>query len=205
MRLKTTALVLILALLPIGLPGQSANPSVTIKVDAAHPGAAISPADVRHFLRRHQLRRRRRTLSRTRQEPLLRIHRAPHRMARGPRASAAKVSITPKGELDIRTEDPLNATQPPLPPRHALSTRLRLLQRRLPRNRHPRGAEYRFSAYVRTRRSPKSLRAIVNDEKRTRQSPPESSKASTTTGRNTKPSSAPTPPADNAQLDSLPR
>ena len=43
MRLKATALILILALLPLGLPGQSANPPVTIKVDAGHPGAAISP------------------------------------------------------------------------------------------------------------------------------------------------------------------
>src|ERR1035438_6778035 len=43
MRLKATALFLILALLPSGLPGQSSNSPVTIRVDAGHPGAAISP------------------------------------------------------------------------------------------------------------------------------------------------------------------
>src|ERR1700753_965700 len=43
MRLKTAALVLALVLVPAGLPGQTSKPPVTIKVDTAHPGAAISP------------------------------------------------------------------------------------------------------------------------------------------------------------------
>jgi len=37
------AFFLILALLPLGLPGQSISTPVTIKVDAGHPGTAISP------------------------------------------------------------------------------------------------------------------------------------------------------------------
>ena len=43
MRLKTAALVLVLVLVPAGLPGQSSKPPVTIKIDTAHPGATISP------------------------------------------------------------------------------------------------------------------------------------------------------------------
>jgi len=43
MRLKATALVLMLAIMPLNTPGQSQNPAVTIRVDAGHTGASISP------------------------------------------------------------------------------------------------------------------------------------------------------------------
>src|SRR6202166_3069179 len=43
MRLKAAARILVLALMPAGLLGQPSMPPVTVKVDAAHPGAEISP------------------------------------------------------------------------------------------------------------------------------------------------------------------
>jgi alpha-N-arabinofuranosidase len=43
MRSKITALALALAFVSVGLPGQPSKPPVTIRVDATHPGATISP------------------------------------------------------------------------------------------------------------------------------------------------------------------
>ena len=40
---KSATLILVLAVMPAGLCGQSSKPPVTIKVDAGHPGAEISP------------------------------------------------------------------------------------------------------------------------------------------------------------------
>src|SRR5579872_5082583 len=109
MRLKATASVLILALLPLGLPGQSINTVVTIKVDASHPGAAISPQmfgiffeDINFAADGGLYPELVKNRSFEFNEPLAAWHEIMVVNAKG---------IDPsRGELDVRTDDPLNAT-----------------------------------------------------------------------------------------------
>ena len=98
----------------------------------------------------------------------------------------------PKGELDIRTDAPLNQHNP-----HYLSVRAFEPGYGLYNSA---SAESAFKKARSTASPPMSaptaqraIRAVVTRRKIARPSPPESSKASTITGRNTKPSSAPTP------------
>src|SRR6478672_10761657 len=111
MRLKATAFFLILALLPQNLPGQSPNPSVTIHVDAGHPGAEISPQMFGIFfedinfgadggLYPELVKNRSFEFS----EPLAGWHEVMRFSNKG--------LDVPKGELDIRTDDPLNQHNP---------------------------------------------------------------------------------------------
>src|SRR6201989_3657115 len=111
MRLKTAALVLALVLVPAGLPGQTSKPPVTIKVDTAHPGAAMSPGMFGIFfedinfgadggLYPERIKNRSFEFS----EPLTGWHEI--------LSLGTKENDTSKGELDVRTEDPLNQTNP---------------------------------------------------------------------------------------------
>src|SRR6476659_6909278 len=111
MRSKSAALVLALALLPAVLPGQSSNPPVTIKVDASHPGAAISPQMFGIFfedinfgadggLYPELVKNRSFEFS----EPISAWHEV--------MGFSNKGLDTPKGELDIRTDLPLNVHNP---------------------------------------------------------------------------------------------
>src|ERR1700753_3517252 len=107
MRLKTAALVLALVLVPAGLPGQTSKPPVTIKVDLAHPGAAISPQMFGIFfedinfgadggLYPELVKNRSFEFN----EPLAGWHEL--------MGFSGKGLDKPKGELDIRTDIPLN-------------------------------------------------------------------------------------------------
>ena len=114
MRPKTTALVLVLALIPAGLAGQSSNQSVTIRVDAAHPGAAISPQmfgiffeDINFAADGGLYPELVKNRSFEFNEPLAAWHEV--------MGFSEKGLDRPKGELDIRTDDPLNPHNPQLP------------------------------------------------------------------------------------------
>jgi alpha-N-arabinofuranosidase len=162
MNRKRLLAVLVLALLPVGLCGQAPANAPVISVDAAHPGAAISKTMFGIFFEDinfgadgglyPELVKNR---SFEFQEPLTGWHQI---LAAGSRGMEE-----PKGELSVRTEDPLNPANP-----HYL--RARVYQ--------PgygfynvgfrgvgveKGAEYRLSAYVRSG-GPKAIRATITDE-----------------------------------------
>jgi len=157
--MKTVA-VIIAVLAAFYVEGQSSR--TVIRVDAAHPGAAISPGMFGVFfedinfgadggLYPELVKNRSFEFS----EPLT-----------GWREILAvdnKGVANPKGELDIRTENPLNSSNPhylrirAYDPGYALSNsgfRGMGVQG---------GAEYRFSAYVRSE-GPRVLRATITDE-----------------------------------------
>ena len=153
---KTTLLLTVLCsvLFPTRIFGQGSQNPAVIAVDAAHPGASHLPIDVRRLLRRHQLRRRRRTLSRTGQEPLLRISRPDGRLARSDGVKRLEDRQTPRASSTFHAEDPLNQTNPhylrvrDYEPGYAFyNTGFRGMGVES-------GAEYRFSAYVRTQWDP---------------------------------------------------
>jgi len=163
MNRKRLLVPLVLALLPAGLLTQELPHAAQISVDAAHPGAAISKTMFGIFFEDinfgadgglyPELVKNR---SFEFQEPLTGWHQAMPSGSRG--------MEEPRGELSVRTEDPLNPANP-----HYL--RARIYQ--------PgygfynvgfrgigveKGAEYRFSAYVRSG-GPKTIRATLTDEK----------------------------------------
>jgi alpha-N-arabinofuranosidase len=162
MRTTNWFAVLSLALLPACLFGQGKQNAAVISVDASHPGAAISPSMFGIFFEDinfgadgglyPELVKNR---SFEFQEPLTGWHEV--------MGFSAKGLDSPKGELGIHTEDPLNPTNP-----HYLGVRVY----------EPgygfwnsgfrgigleSGAEYRFSAYVRSA-GPKAIRATLTDE-----------------------------------------
>ena len=69
----------------------------------------------------------------------------------------------PKGELDIRTDDPLNEHNPHYLRARAVEPGYSWWNAGFRGIGVQEGAEYRFSAYVRTH-GPKALHAVVNDE-----------------------------------------
>ena len=163
MRLKAATLILVLAVMPAGLCGQSSKPSVTIKVDAAHPGAEISPQMFGIFfedinfgadggLYPELVKNRSFEFN----EPLAGWHEV--------MGFSSKGLDRPKGELDIRTDDPLNQHNPHYLRVRAVEPGYALFNSGFRGMGIQEGAEYRFSAYVRTH-GPKSLRAVVLDEK----------------------------------------
>jgi len=161
MRRRAWFTVLVLTLLPVCLSGQGQRDAAVIAVDAAHPGAAISPTMFGIFFEDinfgadgglyPELVKNR---SFEFQEPLTGWHEILRTSSKG--------IDNPRGELAIRTKDPLNPSNP-----HYLKVRVY----------EPGygfwntgfrgigvedGAEYRFSAYVRSG-GPKSIRATLTD------------------------------------------
>jgi alpha-N-arabinofuranosidase len=153
--------VLLLALLPVCLPGEDKQPVAVISVDASRPGAAISPTMFGIFFEDinfgadgglyPELVKNR---SFEFQEPLTGWHEV--------MGVSAKGLDRPKGELSIHAEDPLNASNPHYlrarvyEPGYAFyNTGFRGIGLQS-------GAEYRFSAYIRSS-GPKAIRATVTD------------------------------------------
>ncbi len=139
---------------------EQANP-VVVHVDVAHPGAALSPQMFGVFfedinfaadggLYPELVKNRSFEFS----EPLMGWHET--------LAVNAQGLVGPKGEMDVRGENPLNATNP-----HYLRVRAYELGYSFYNTGFrgmgvQSGAEYRFSAYVRSM-GPKSIRATVTD------------------------------------------
>ena len=161
MRRRAWFTVFVLILVPVCLSGQDQQNAAVISVDAAHPGAAISPTMFGIFFEDinfgadgglyPELVKNR---SFEFQQPLTGWHEILRVSSKG--------IDNPRGELAIRTKDPLNPSNP-----HYLKVRVY----------EPgygfwntgfrgigveNGAEYRFSAYVRSD-GPKSIRATLTD------------------------------------------
>jgi alpha-N-arabinofuranosidase len=161
MRRRAWFTVFVLILVPVCLSGQDQQNAAVIAVDAAHPGAAISPTMFGIFFEDinfgadgglyPELVKNR---SFEFQQPLTGWHEILRVSSKG--------IDNPRGELAIRTKDPLNPSNP-----HYLKVRVY----------EPgygfwntgfrgigveNGAEYRFSAYVRSD-GPKSIRATLTD------------------------------------------
>jgi alpha-N-arabinofuranosidase len=149
-------------LLPVAPVGQDQHAPTVIAVDAAHPGAAISPTmfgiffeDINFAADGGLYPERIKNRSFEFDQPLAGWH--------------ANLNITPKrelgatqGELDVRTEDPLNQTNP-----HYLRVRAYEPGYGLWNSGYrgigvESGAEYRFSAYVRSS-GPKAIRGTITD------------------------------------------
>lgn len=160
---KTWISLLSVALAALTLVCQAQQKPAIVNVDAAHPGASISPQmfgiffeDINFAADGGLYPELVKNRSFEFDKPLTGWHEIMEFSAKGIGAS--------KGELSIRTEDPLHATNP-----HYLRARVYEpgygfwntgfrgigLQS---------GAEYRFSAYVRSD-GPKAIRATLTDEK----------------------------------------
>jgi alpha-L-arabinofuranosidase len=162
MNAKYCAAVLSLALFPLLLIGEEHAPAV-ISVDVAHPGAVISPQMYGVFFEDINFAAdgglypelvKNRSFEFT--DPLTAWHEIMVVNAKGLDNS--------KGELDIRTDGALNATNP-----HYLRLRVYepgygIYNTGFRGMGVESGAEYRFSAYVRSE-GVKSLRAVIVDEK----------------------------------------
>lgn len=147
------------ALLPHPLL-KDAQPA-TITVDLAHPGAAISPQmfgiffeDINFAADGGLYPELVKNRSFEFNDPLMGWHEI--------MAINAKGIVPPKGELDIRTDDPLNAANP-----HYLRARVYepgygFYNTGFRGMGVESGAEYRFSAYVRSN-GPKAVRASITD------------------------------------------
>ena len=149
MRTGTWFAALSLALLPACLFGQGRRDAAVISVDASHPGAAISPSMFGIFFEDinfgadgglyPELVKNR---SFEFQEPLTGWHEV--------LGFSPKGLDSPKGELGVHTEDPLNQTNP-----HYLTARVYVPGYSFYNTGFrgmgvESGAEYRFSAYVRS-------------------------------------------------------
>ncbi len=159
---KAFLAIFAVGIVPAALFVQGRQSVTVIAVDAAHPGPAMSPNMFGVFFEDinfaadgglYPERIKNRSFEFT--EPLAGWHQI--------LAVDANGLTSPKGELDIRTEDPLNQSNP-----HYL--RLRVYQPGLGLSNTgyrgigvESGAEYRFSAYVRSA-GPKSIRATITDE-----------------------------------------
>ena len=197
MRTRTHLAALLLVLSHVSLISQAQQQPTIISVDTTHPGAPISPSMFGIFfedinfgadggLYPELVKNRSFEFS----EPLTGWHEV---LAYEP----GRGLDPPKGEISVHTEDPLNPENP-----HYLRVRVY----------NPgyafynvgfrgigveAGAEYRFSAYVRAKNGgPTALHATITDAtgKVLGSGKLEGSRPSTTTGEDTKPPSAPTPP-----------
>ncbi len=153
--------LLYLAITPLGVGNDTQPATATINVDLAHPGAAISPQmfgiffeDINFAADGGLYPELVKNRSFEFNEPLMGWHEI--------MALDAKGIVPPKGELDIRTENPLNSTNP-----HYLRARVYdpgygFYNTGFRGMGIEGGAEYRFSAYVRTN-GPKTVRAVIAD------------------------------------------
>jgi alpha-L-arabinofuranosidase len=162
MRIPSFAAAVALLLAPLGSPLQGQQNETIIAVDAAHPGAAISPTmfgiffeDINFAADGGLYPERIKNRSFEFDQPLAGWH--------------ANLNITPKGqlgstqgELDIRTEEPLNTTNPHYLRVRAYEPGYGLWNSGFRGIGVETGAEYRFSAYVRSA-GPKAVRATITD------------------------------------------
>ncbi len=163
MRRMTPFAILALALLPAFLLSQQPKNAAVIAVDAAHPGAAISRSmfgiffeDINFAADGGLYPELVKNRSFEFQEALQGWHQT--------MGFSSKGIDPPKGELDVRTDDPLNETNP-----HYLRVRVEEPGYSFWNSGYrgvgvKKDAEYRFSAYVRTS-GPRSIRATITDEK----------------------------------------
>jgi alpha-N-arabinofuranosidase len=162
MRSTYSLAFLALVLVPVSSSIQGQQGATVIAVDAAHPGAAISPAmfgiffeDINFGADGGLYPERIKNRSFEFDQPLAGWH------AILPISPKGELDST-RGELDLRTEQPLNASNP-----HYLRVRAYVPGYGLWNSGYrgigvESGAEYRFSAYVRTG-GPKSVRATITD------------------------------------------
>ena len=159
--MKPKALFATLALVAAVLVDGSQN-SPAIDVDVAHPGASMSPSMFGIFfedinfgadggLYPERIKNRSFEFS----QPLAGWHQI--------LAVSGGALTGPKGELDIRTDAPLNANNPHYLRMSAYEPGFGLSNSGYRGIGVESGAEYRFSAYVRTS-GPKSVRATLTDE-----------------------------------------
>jgi alpha-L-arabinofuranosidase len=156
-------LALVLAFfVPAAFVGHSQQPRTVISVDAAHPGAAIAPTlfgvffeDINFGADGGLYPERIKNRSFEFDQPLT--------------AWKAMLPLNPqgdldatKGELDIRTEDPLNRSNPHYLRMRAYEGGFGVWNSGFRGIGVENGAEYRFSAYVRST-SLKSIRATITD------------------------------------------
>jgi alpha-N-arabinofuranosidase len=152
------AAILFLALIPAALHAQS---PAEITVDAAHPGAAISPTlfgiffeDINFGADGGLYPELVKNRSFEFQEPLTGWHEI---------LGFSRAGIdNPKGELSIRTTDPLNASNPHYLRARAYEPGYGFRNTGFRGMGIQAGAEYRFSAWVRTA-GPTTLRAVITD------------------------------------------
>ncbi|HTB97768.1 MAG TPA: alpha-L-arabinofuranosidase C-terminal domain-containing protein [Terracidiphilus sp.] len=135
---------------------------VVIHIDAAHPGAAISPQmfgvffeDINFAADGGLYPELVKNRSFEFDEPLTGWHEVMGLSATG--------IDNPKGELSIHTDAPLNASNPHFLRAHAYESGYGFYNTGYRGMGIENGAEYRFSAYVRTS-GPKALRATITDE-----------------------------------------
>ncbi len=161
MRVKIWFAVLILVVSPVGLFGQSQQSPAVISVDAAHPGAAISPTMFGIFFEDinfgadgglyPELVKNR---SFEFQEPLTGWHEV--------LGLSSKGINNPKGELSVRTDHPLNDSNPHYLRVRAYESGYAFYNVGFRGIGVESGAEYRFSAYVRSSGA-KAIRATLTD------------------------------------------
>ncbi len=162
MHTKILIALLSVAVGPLGLFSQQQPGPAVINVDLAHPGAAISPQMFGIFfedinfgadggLYPELVKNRSFEFN----QPLAGWHEIMAVNAKGIEAS--------KGELDIRTEDPLNASNPHYLRVRTYESGYGFSNTGLRGIGVESGAEYRFSAYVRGE-GPKTIRATITDE-----------------------------------------
>ena len=135
--------------------------AATISVDLGHPGAAISPQmfgiffeDINFAADGGLYPELVKNRSFEFNDPLMGWHEI--------MAVDAKGIVPPKGELDIRTEDPQNATNAHYLRARVYETGYGFYNTGFRGMGIQSGDEYRFSAYVRSN-GPKSVRAVVTD------------------------------------------
>ena len=161
MRKRTWFAISALTFLPVGLSCQSQQDPVVISVDAAHPGAAISPSMFGIFfedinfaadggLYPELVKNRSFEFS----EPLTGWHEV--------LGFSKKGLDPPKGELSVRTENPLNPSNPHYLKVRAYETGYGFWNSGFRGIGVESGAEYRFSAYVRSG-GPKAIRFTLTD------------------------------------------
>jgi alpha-N-arabinofuranosidase len=161
MRTTTCLAALTLALLPACFFGQGSHDAAVISVDASHPGAAISSSMFGIFFEDinfgadgglyPELVKNR---SFEFQEPLTGWHEF--------LGVSDKGLDTHRGELSIQTEAPLNPTNPHYLRVRAYEPGYALLNSGFRGIGVESGADYRFSAYVRSA-GPKAMRATITD------------------------------------------
>ncbi|HWE86785.1 MAG TPA: alpha-L-arabinofuranosidase C-terminal domain-containing protein [Terracidiphilus sp.] len=161
MRAPRLCLFFSLLLLAICLSAQNAPVPAVIEVDAAHPGAAISPhmfgiffEDINFAADGGLYPELVKNRSFEFDEPLTGWHEKLSVDAQG--------LVGPRGEMAIRTQEPLNATNPHYLRVHAYEPGFSFYNTGFRGIGLTKDAEYRFSAYVRTT-GPKAIRATLTD------------------------------------------
>src|SRR5215831_6366559 len=158
---KTSLSILLFVIVPVFLIGQGQQDPAIIAVDVAHPGAAISPQmfgvffeDINFGADGGLYPERIKNRSFEFDKPLMGWHQILTMMSGG--------NNSDKGEMAVRTDNPLHPTNPHYlrvtvhePGYGVYNTGFRGIGVES-------GAEYRFSAFVRTS-GPKSIRATITD------------------------------------------